>query len=105
MHPTVADFVECVHDQHGVTVNPETFPDGTKTAADAADAIGCSIDQIVKSIAMLVDNTPVVVLTQFEAEAPPSRSAGLPAPAEAQASGVGRKPTHHDTNHGLSLVL
>ncbi len=63
MHPTVVDFVECACDHHGVTVTPETFPDGTKTAADAADAIGCSVDQIVKSIVMLVDDTPVVVLT------------------------------------------
>jgi hypothetical protein len=34
-------------------------------------------------------------LIKFEAEALPSRSAGLPAPAEAQASRVGRKLTRY----------
>ncbi len=63
MHPTVADFVECARQNHDIALEPEAFPDGTQTAADAADAIGCSIDQIVKSIVMLVDDRPVVVLT------------------------------------------
>lgn len=38
------------------------FPDGTKTAHDAAEAIGCSVAMIVKSLVFVVDNNPVVAL-------------------------------------------
>ena len=39
----------------------ETFPDGTETAGDAADAVGCDIAQIASSIALVADELVVVV--------------------------------------------
>jgi Cys-tRNA(Pro) deacylase len=39
------------------------FPEGTRTAADAARAIGCQVDQIVKSLVFVADTNPVLVLT------------------------------------------
>lgn len=44
----------------GVTVAPVTFPEGTKTAADAAAAIGCEVGQIVKSLIFGVDHDGAV---------------------------------------------
>lgn len=38
------------------------FPEGTKTAADAARAIGCDVSAIVKSLVFCVDDEPVVAL-------------------------------------------
>lgn len=38
------------------------FPDGTRTAADAAAAIGCEVAQIVKSLVFVRDGSPVLVL-------------------------------------------
>ncbi len=38
------------------------FPEGTKTAADAAAAIGCPVAAIVKSLVFTVDDRPVVAL-------------------------------------------
>jgi prolyl-tRNA editing enzyme YbaK/EbsC (Cys-tRNA(Pro) deacylase) len=38
------------------------FPQGTRTAADAAAAIGCEVGQIVKSLVFLRDDAPVLVL-------------------------------------------
>ena len=38
------------------------FPEGTKTAADAAAAVGCDVAQIVKSLVFVVDDEPVVAL-------------------------------------------
>ena len=38
------------------------FPEGTRTAQDAAAAIGCSVAQIVKSLVFLRDDAPVLVL-------------------------------------------
>jgi len=52
----------------GVDVAVRAFPDGTRTAADAARAIGCDVDQIVKSLVFMVagggdERRPVLVLT------------------------------------------
>ena len=40
------------------------FPEGTKTADDAATAIGCHVSAIVKSLVFTVDDEPVVALVQ-----------------------------------------
>lgn len=39
-----------------------SFPDGTRTAADAAAAIGCELSQITKSLIFAADGVPVLVL-------------------------------------------
>jgi len=46
-------------------LDPETrrFPEGTKTADDAARAIGCDVRQIVKSLVFMADDRPVLALT------------------------------------------
>ncbi|HJS72244.1 MAG TPA: YbaK/EbsC family protein, partial [Acidimicrobiia bacterium] len=36
------------------------FPEGTKTAEDAARAIGCPVSAIVKSLVFVVDEEPVL---------------------------------------------
>lgn len=49
-----------------VVIEPREFPEGTKTAADAAAAIGCPISAIVKSLVFVVEGDgepePVVAL-------------------------------------------
>ena len=47
----------------GMTVDVRRFPQGTRTAVDAAAAIGCAVGQIVKSLVFVADEQPVVVLT------------------------------------------
>jgi len=47
----------------GVEVAPVVYPDGTRTAADAAAAIGCELAQIVKSLMVITDQGPVLALT------------------------------------------
>lgn len=44
----------------GVKVEPRRFPEGTRTAADAAAAIGCDVGQIVKSLIFAVDGDVVL---------------------------------------------
>lgn len=46
----------------GLEVDVRTFPQGTRTAQDAAAAIGCDVAQIVKSLVFVVDDEPVVTL-------------------------------------------
>ena len=44
----------------GVTVRE--FPQGTRTATDAAKAVGCELGQIVKSLVFMVGSQPVIAL-------------------------------------------
>lgn len=48
--------------ERGVTVEVTRFPDGTATAAEAAAAIGCDVAAICKSIVLMADDEPVIVL-------------------------------------------
>jgi prolyl-tRNA editing enzyme YbaK/EbsC (Cys-tRNA(Pro) deacylase) len=47
----------------GVDIDVRTFPDGTRTAQDAAAAVGCPVAAIVKSLVFQVDGEPVLALT------------------------------------------
>jgi prolyl-tRNA editing enzyme YbaK/EbsC (Cys-tRNA(Pro) deacylase) len=46
----------------GVEARIHEFPDGTASAQDAADAIGCELGQIVKSLVFVCDEQAVVAL-------------------------------------------
>jgi len=59
VHPNVTKVVEAAK-LLGLTIEPRRFPDGTKTAADAASAIGVDIGQIVKSLIFAVDGEVVL---------------------------------------------
>ena len=58
-HPNVARVVKAASER-GLTIVPRSFPEGTKTAADAAAAIGVSVGQIVKSLIFGVDGEIVL---------------------------------------------
>lgn len=45
-----------------LTGQVRTFPDATRTAAEAAAAIGCGLGEIVKSLIFEADGVPVLVL-------------------------------------------
>lgn len=47
----------------GLRIEVRRFPEGTRTAADAAAAIGCAVGAIVKSLVLASDGEPVLVLT------------------------------------------
>ena len=49
MHANVQRVVDAAA-ALGLEVSPRTFPDGTRTAQEAADAIGVELGQIVKSL-------------------------------------------------------
>ncbi len=55
MHPRAAEFCERARERYGIEIEVHEFDEGTKTAADAADAIGCEIAQIASSIVMRAD--------------------------------------------------
>lgn len=51
----------------------QEFRSGTPTAVDAADAVGCELDQIVKSLLFLCDGDPVLVLVPGSRRADPGK--------------------------------
>jgi prolyl-tRNA editing enzyme YbaK/EbsC (Cys-tRNA(Pro) deacylase) len=63
MHERAADFTDRARDEHDLDLETTEFPEGTKTAADAADAIGCEVAQIASSIVLVAGDQPVVVVT------------------------------------------
>lgn len=61
MHPRAAEFAACARDRYELDVDVHEFPEGTKTAADAAEAIGCRLAQIASGIVVEADGLLVVV--------------------------------------------
>jgi prolyl-tRNA editing enzyme YbaK/EbsC (Cys-tRNA(Pro) deacylase) len=61
MHPNV-QRVAAAGAAMGVEVTPREFPEGTRTAEDAARAIGCDLVQIVKSLVFTLDAELVLAL-------------------------------------------
>jgi prolyl-tRNA editing enzyme YbaK/EbsC (Cys-tRNA(Pro) deacylase) len=66
----------------GAEARIEEFSEGTPAAADAAAAVGCDLDQIVKSLVLLCDGRPVVALVPGDRRGDPvkvARAAGAEA--------------------------
>lgn len=61
MHPTAARFQQRLHER-GLDVDVQVLPDSTRTAFEAAAAVGCEVGQIVKSLVFMRDGEPVMVL-------------------------------------------
>ena len=61
MHRNVRAVVEAGK-ALGLDIHPRDFPDGTRSAVDAAMAIGVDLGQIVKSLVFAVDGEAVVAL-------------------------------------------
>jgi prolyl-tRNA editing enzyme YbaK/EbsC (Cys-tRNA(Pro) deacylase) len=59
----------------GAEARLQEFRAGTPTASEAADAVGCEPDQIVKSLLFLCDEKPVLVLVPGSRRADPAKIA------------------------------
>ena len=61
LHPNTLRVIAAAREA-GLEITTRRFPEGTKTAADAAVAIGVVVGQIVKSLVFGVDNEIVMAL-------------------------------------------
>ena len=59
----------------GADARIEEFAAGTQTAAGAAEATGCSLDQIVKSLVLVCDEKPVMALVPGDRRVDPGKVA------------------------------
>lgn len=82
---TSIDRVKSVAAAAGLQIEVVSFPQGTKTAVQAAEAVGADVGEIVKSLVFAVGDEPVVALVPGDRRldtAKLARLAGASAPAE-----------------------
>jgi prolyl-tRNA editing enzyme YbaK/EbsC (Cys-tRNA(Pro) deacylase) len=60
-HPNAVRVADAAR-RAGIEIEVRRFPEETRTAEDAARAIGCDVAQIVKSLAFLADGAPLLAL-------------------------------------------
>ncbi|AUX08549.1 YbaK/prolyl-tRNA synthetase associated region [Halalkaliarchaeum desulfuricum] len=63
MHSRAEAFAEQATQKYGLDIEVLEFPAGTKTAADAAEALGCDVAQIASSIVVDADGDLIVAIT------------------------------------------
>jgi prolyl-tRNA editing enzyme YbaK/EbsC (Cys-tRNA(Pro) deacylase) len=76
MSGAIDRFLEAAR-AHGVEPQVRRFPEGTKTAQDAARAIGCDVGQIVKSLVFMADGRALMAYTSGANRVDVGRLAGL----------------------------
>ena len=81
MSGAIDRFVEAAR-ASGLDPEVRRFPAGTKTAQDAAAAIGCDVAQIVKSLVFMADDRPILALTSGANRVDTDRLAELAGAAE-----------------------
>ena len=59
----------------GAEARIEEFAEGTPTAADAAQAVGCGLDQVVTSLVLMCEDRPVVALVPGDRRGDPEKVA------------------------------
>jgi len=75
-HPNVARVLRATRER-GLHIELRRFPEGTRTAADAARAVGCDVAQIVKSLVFVAGDQPVLVLVSGADRADPDRLSAI----------------------------
>jgi prolyl-tRNA editing enzyme YbaK/EbsC (Cys-tRNA(Pro) deacylase) len=100
MHPTAAKVQQRLAER-GLDVEVVDLPDSTRTAAEAAEACGCELGQIVKSLVFVVDGEATMVLCAGDRRV--TQVDGDPASAEQarEATGFsigGIPPLGHDSD-------
>jgi prolyl-tRNA editing enzyme YbaK/EbsC (Cys-tRNA(Pro) deacylase) len=100
MHPTAAKVQDRLREQ-GLAVEVVDLPESTRTATEAAEACGCEVGQIVKSLVFIVDERPTMILCAGDRRV--TRIDGRPASAKEarEATGFsigGIPPLGHDTD-------
>jgi Cys-tRNA(Pro) deacylase len=75
--PAEVERVAAFLRETGAEARLEELPVGTPTAQEAADAVGCTLGQVVKSLVLVCDGTPVVALVPGDRRADTGKVARL----------------------------
>jgi prolyl-tRNA editing enzyme YbaK/EbsC (Cys-tRNA(Pro) deacylase) len=88
MHPTAARVQERLRER-GLEVDVKVLPDSTRTAGEAASAVGCEVGQIVKSLVFMRGEETVIVLCAGDRRVASKRLGLRPATADEARAGTG----------------
>jgi prolyl-tRNA editing enzyme YbaK/EbsC (Cys-tRNA(Pro) deacylase) len=88
MHPTAARVQERLRER-GLEIDVQVLPDSTRTAGEAAAAVGCEVGQIVKSLVFMRGEEPVMVLCAGDRRVGSKRLGLRAATAEEARAGTG----------------
>ena len=75
--PSAPQRVQAALSAAGVAARIEEFPSSTRTAQEAADAVGTSVGQIVKSLVFLGGGVPILALVSGANRLDPTRLGAL----------------------------
>src|SRR5256885_11651664 len=75
--PSASQRVQAALSAAGIAARIEEFPSSTRTAQEAADAVGTSVGQIVKSLVFLAGGVPVLALVSGANRLDPARLGAL----------------------------
>lgn len=73
-HPNLVRVADAAM-RAGLAIAIRRFPEETRTAEDAARAIGCDVGQIVKSLVFMADDEPLMALVSGADRLDPARLA------------------------------
>lgn len=76
MHPSTQRVLDAARELD-IELKVTEFPQGTRTAQDAADAIDCQVGQIVKSLCFVVDERPTMVFVSGDNQLDEKKLANL----------------------------
>jgi prolyl-tRNA editing enzyme YbaK/EbsC (Cys-tRNA(Pro) deacylase) len=90
------DRVRAVLREAGVDAEIREFPDGTRTALEAAAAVGCEVAQICKSLVFRVGDAPLLVVASGANRVDEARFGAVKADAKwvREQTGFDWGPTH-----------
>ena len=86
--PESVERVASVLRERGIDARVEEFAEGTPTAAAAARAVGCPLDQIVKSLVFVCDGRPILALVPGDRRADPLKVAAAAGAGYARSAGL-----------------
>ena len=98
MHPNVSRVIAAASEA-GLRIEVERFPEGTRTAADAARAVGCEVAQIVKSLVFLADASPILARASGANRVDPGRL------REAMDAGEVRRADGHEARAATGFAI
>jgi Cys-tRNA(Pro) deacylase len=81
LHPNLTRVIAAAASA-GLAIEVVRFPQETRTAAEAARAVGCDVAQIVKSLVFMADGEPVIALLSGADRLDPSRLAAATGASE-----------------------
>jgi len=95
MHPSTQKIADAAQEL-GLEIEIKEFAQTTRTAQDAAEAIGCELGQIVKSLCFTVNGEPIMTLVSGANQLDERKLAAL--------CGVGRKKVQRASAYAVKAA-